>query len=226
MHKKKRWVRVVKFFHRIFVKKPEIVYLGETIPEVSVILCNHVGASGPAVWELFMDNFRFWATHEITEGTISTYRYLSEMFFTRKQHWNKAAAKAVSFVAAPFLSLYISGWELIPSYRDARLSKTIKTTLKVLKNGCSVLIFPENSSQGYYDRLSSIHQGFCLAGEAALRNGIDVDMVFAYLEKGRNRRLIIDRPVKFSKLKERFGSRDEIAGFACRRINELGNSTI
>ena len=221
MQKKKLWVRIIKAVHRIFFKKPEVVYLGEKIPESSLILCNHAGAAGPEVWELYMDNFRFWATHEITEGTASVYKYLSEVFFTQKRHWNPAAAKAVSFIASPLLAFYLKGWELIPSYRDVRLSYTIKTTIGLLKKNCSVLIFPENSSEGYYDELKSVHPGFCLAGEAALKKGIDADLVFAYFNKENNRRLIIDRPLKFSKLKEFCGSRDAIAEFACKRINEL-----
>ena len=221
MQKKKPWVRFIKAVHRLFARKPEIIYLGEKIPAVSLILCNHEGALGPEAWELFMDNFRFWATHEVTEGPASIYRYLTQVFFTQKRHWNKTAAKAVSFIVAPLMAFYLSGWELIPSYTDMRLSKTIKTTIDVLKKDCSVLIFPENSSQGYFNELSSIHPGFCVAGEAALKNGIDVDMVFAYLNNGEKYRLIIDSPVKYSELKERFGSRDAIVDFACRRINEL-----
>ena len=221
MQKKKLWFRFIKFFHKIFVKKPEIIYLGERIQEPSLVLCNHVGSSGPTVWELYMDNVRFWATHEITEGPVSIYHYLSEVFFLQKKHWSKAAAKTVGFLLAPWMALYASGWELIPSYRDMRLSRTIKITVDIFKEGGNVLIFPENSSEGYHDELQSVHSGFCLAGEAALRSGIDPDLVFAHLGKGKDRRLIIDAPVKFSALKERFGSRDKIAEYALNRINAL-----
>ena len=222
MHKRKLWFRFIKAVQRKFVKKPEMIYFGEGIPDGSLILCNHAGATGPVVWEMYMDNFRFWATHEITEGTVSIYRYLSQVFFLRKKHWNKVAAKIVSFIAAPFMCLYVTGWELIPSYSDMRLSRTIKTTMEVLKEGCNVVIFPENSSQGYYDELPSVHPGFCLAGEAALKNGIDVDLVLSYLKAADDRCLIIDSPVKFSKLKECYGTRDAMADFVCSRINELG----
>ena len=222
MHKKKLWFRFVKAVQRKFVKKPELIYLGKEISDGSLILCNHVGAVGPVVWELFMDNFRFWATHEITEGTVSIYRYLSQVFFLQKKHWNKAKARIVSFILAPFMCFYASGWELIPSYSDMRLSRTIKITMELLKDGCNVLIFPENSSQGYYDELTSVHPGFCLAGEAALKNGIDVELVLSYFNTAERRCLIIDVPVKFSKLKERFSTRDAIADYICSRINELG----
>ena len=226
MKKKKLWVRIIKAVHRIFAKKPEIIYLGEKIPTASLILCNHAGALGPEAWELFMDNFRFWATHEITEGTVSVYRYLSQVYFSQKQHWNKTAAKIVSFLVSPLLAVYLGGWELIPSYSDMRLSKTIKKTLDVLKKDCSVLIFPENSSAGYHEELTSVHPGFCLAGEAALKNGIDADMVFACLSKGNHYRLIIDKAMKFSKLMEQCGSRDAVADYACKRINELRQKTL
>ena len=224
MYKKKFWVRIIEAVNRIFVIEPEVIYLGDKIPASSLILCNHVGASGPVVWELYMDRMYFWATHEITEGPVSIYHYLSEVFFSGKRHWNPTVAKIIGFLLAPFMALYISGWHVIPSYPDMRLSKTIKETIKVLKENGSVLIFPEDSSQGYYDVLRSLHPGFCLAGEAALKSGIDADVVVAYLEKGKNRRLIIDKPVKYSVLKEKYCSRDAITDFVCSRINELGKS--
>ena len=218
---KKWWLRIIEFFHKIFVKKPKIVYLGEKIPSASIILCNHVSSSGPTVWELYMDNFHFWATHEMTEGTASLYRYLSQIYFPQKKHWNKTLAKIFCFFVSPLAAIYVSGWRLIPTYRDSRFSKTVKSTIEVLKNNCSVLIFPENSSEGYHDELVSVHPGFCLAGDAALKNGININIVMAYLGKGKGRSLIIDRPVSFSELKERFGSKNAIADYVCSRINEL-----
>ena len=67
---------------RLFKKKPQIVYLGEEIKTSSIILSNHVGASGPLAWELYpIFSFRFWGTYEMNSGLKSVYIYLASYQF-------------------------------------------------------------------------------------------------------------------------------------------------
>ena len=44
---KKRWYKALMSFIKIFHKKSIFVYLGEKLQGPSIILSNHVGASGP-----------------------------------------------------------------------------------------------------------------------------------------------------------------------------------
>ena len=88
------WFKCVKAILRIFIKKPRFVFLGEEFQDRSLVLSNHVGASAPLTLEThFPKPFRFWGTYEMNSSLKEVYKYLSEVYFTQKKHWNKFGAK-------------------------------------------------------------------------------------------------------------------------------------
>ena len=75
---RKLWFRCVKAVLKVFVRKPKFVFLGEQFRDQSIILCNHIGMSGPLANELyFPNNFRFLGTYEMNSGLKEVYKYLS-----------------------------------------------------------------------------------------------------------------------------------------------------
>ena len=50
--------------------------------------------------------------------------------------------------------------KVIPTYTDLRLMKTLKISADTLNSNEAVLIFPENSDNGYFDVLSEFNAGF------------------------------------------------------------------
>ncbi len=219
--KRPTWFKGLKQVLKLFIPRPKFVYLGEKISTPAIILSNHVGASAPLAWELyFSQRFRFWGTHEMTGGLKSVYRYLSEVYFPRKKHWNKTLAKLFCLIAAPLANLFYKGLQLIPTYRDARFKQTIQKSLSSVKSGSNLIIFLEDSSDGYHDKLKCFYAGFTMIGDACLKEGIDLPVYVSYYRK-KDKTFLIDKPILFSRLKGLYKDRQKLADMMCERTNRL-----
>lgn len=55
-------------------------------------------------------------------------------------------------VAACFTGMFYKGLQLVATYPDNRMLSTLRYTHRLLDEGRGILIFPENSSDGYKSR--------------------------------------------------------------------------
>jgi hypothetical protein len=95
--------------------------------------------------------------------------------------------------------------------------------MMALEDGHSLVIYPEDSTNGYLDELEGFHGGFLMMGEICLRRGIDFPIAVAYYKKSE-RKYIIDKPVMVSELLAGGRHRDEVARELCDRCNYLGRT--
>jgi hypothetical protein len=214
----------VKKFLRLFKKKPKFIYLGEKVNEPSLILSNHVGSSGPLTWELYPEfPFRFWGTYEMNSSLPTLYKYLSKDYFHGKMHWPLWISRIFCVIAGPIVYCFYKGLELISTYPDARLKKTINTSIEVIEDGNNIIIFPEDSSVGYFDKLTKFFSGFLVLAERCFRRGKDLPIFIAYFSK-KDKKVVIDRPIRYSELLSKYNglSSDEIAAILLTRSNQLG----
>ena len=220
--RKKLWFKMLCGIVRIFKGKNKFVFLGEEFSDQALILSNHVGTDGPLSFEIGLkQTFRFWGTYYMNGSLKELYKYQSYNFYHLKKGWNIHAARALCLVAAPLTYLFYRGLNLISTYADARLRGTFEESLATLSEHQSIIIFPENSENGYLAELEGFHKGFIGLAEHALKKGMDLPIYVTYLEKSQHRH-IVAAPIKFSELKARYSSRDEIAAAMCERCNELG----
>ncbi len=211
-----------KGFLKIFKKKPDMVYLGEKPKEPCIILSNHVGSSGPLTYELFADfQFRFWGTHEMNGDFKTLYKYLSKDFYHAKLHMPLWLSRIWCVIAAPVAHGFYKGLELISTYKDMRFWGTIKESVETLKSGKSLIVFPEDSTHGYYDSLTHFFNGFIILAEACLKKVADIPVFFAYYSK-KLKTILFDKPVSCSELLNSAQSKNEIAENARIKINALG----
>ncbi len=224
---RKLWFRHFKCVLRLFIRKPNFVYLGKSMEGQQVFfLSNHVGASAPLALELYVNHpFRFWGTYEMNSSLIKVYKYLSNIYFHQKKHMNLFVARCLCVIAAPMLYLFYRGLNLISTYPDVRFKRTLKETLKTLHERQSVVIFPELSKDGYFDELKMFHNGFIFMAEKALEEGMDLPLYLAYYRK-YDRRYIVDEPILISELLRNKEPREHIAERLCRRCNELGKMQV
>ena len=218
---RKWWFRGLKNFLKIFIHKPKFIFLGDKPQKNCLILSNHAGAKGPLKAELyFKQPLRIWGTYEMNSGLKMVYKYLSETYYYQKHHWKKFFAKSFSLIAAPFANLFYKGLRLIPTYRDTRLRNTIKESVNAIKEGQKIIIFPEDSSQGYFDTLTKYFSGFAFLAKTCYKEGIDLDIFATYYKKSENV-YIFDKPIKYSKCVDLGLTGDKLADEMCRRTNEL-----
>lgn len=223
---RKKWFEFVKSILKVFVRKPKFTYLGEKVTQPSIILSNHEGAFAPVKWELYFDMpFRFWGTAEMNMGLKSTFKYLKNIYFPQKRHIPRFFSAIFAFFASPFVNLFYKGLSLISTYNDVRLKSTISESMRALSNGESIIIFPEDSSDGYHQHLKKFFSGFVVFGKKCLASGIDLPVFASFYDK-KSKQFLIDKPIMFSKLESSGLSRDQIAQLMCERTNELSNQLI
>lgn len=229
MIERARDIRPKRWFHRVkrvvswFIKEPKFAFIGEQgILPGSIILSNHVSAIGPLNYELYCDvPFRFWGAYQMNGKLRDVYAYQTKIYYHQKKHWNLTLARIFCLLASPLTYLFYRGLNLISTYPDVRLMITVKESIRTLKNGHSVLIFPEDSSNGYHDHLTGFHRGFLLLAEQCLKRGMDIPLYVAYFRK-RDHRVFVDRPMRLSELMREGASLEEIAQLLCDRCNVLG----
>lgn len=220
--KRKLYFRILKKLMSGRYKEPRFVYLGEEITSGGLILSNHEGTDAPMSLEMYLDRpLRMWGASEMNSGLIQLYKYQTRVYYHEKKHWNLHLARLFCLLASPLTLLFYSGLELISTYRDTRLVKTMRESVNAIKDGDNIVVFPEDSTNGYLPELEGFHEGFIMLADVCRMKGIDLPIFVTYFRKS-DRTYIIDKPVLYSTLKESGMSREEIAKHLCDRCNELG----
>ncbi len=219
---RRRWFLCVKAILKLFIKKSEFIFLGKPASPGCIILSNHEAASAPLSFELYGNlPIRFWGAHEMRGNFKAAYGYMTRIYYHQKKHWNLWLARLFCLIATPLTKLFYAGLDLIPTYNDIRLKNTLNLSIAALKKGHTVVVFPENSSQGYLKELTQFHQGAILLLEYCSRRGLDVPVYVAYYNR-KNRKHIFDAPTSVNALLNLDLSRAELAEMLCTRCNALG----
>ena len=196
--------------------------MGQKFDKGSIILSNHVGTDGPLTLELYCDKpIRFWGASEMNSGLISTYKYLSRVYYHQKKHWNLHLARLFCIIGAPVSNLFYKGLNLISTYRDARFRHTLRESLAALEQNESVVVFPEDATNGYKAELEGFFCGFVMLAEVAARRGMDLPIYVTYFKK-KDLQYIVDAPIYYSELARGGATRAEIADRLLHRCNALG----
>ena len=220
--KRKWWFRALKNIMKMRYKRPEFIYLGDEISNGAIILSNHEGTDAPMAMEIYLDKpMRMWGAYEMNSGLIKLYKYQTKVYYHEKKHWNLFAARMFCLIASPLTNIFYKGLRLISTYRDYRFKRTIEESIDSLKSGESIIIYPEDSTKGYLDELEGFHAGFVVLAKTCLSKGIDVPIYVSYYDK-KQKKYLLDKPVKFSELASMYSTKEEIAKALCMRCNELG----
>lgn len=222
--KRKWWFRALKSIIRVSgrYKKPEFIFLGEGFKNSSIILSNHEGTDSPLTLELYANKpIRMWGTHEMNSGLIKMYKYQTKVYYHEKKHWNLFLARLFCLIASPLTNLFYKGLNLISTYPDARFIKTLRQSMRALEEGDNVVIFPEDSTNGYLEELEGFHGGCVMLAETLYKRGIDVPIYVTYFRK-KDLKYIVDKPVLYSELKKDGSTREEVAKKLLERCNKIG----
>lgn len=205
-----------------FTPRTKFVYLGEKITEPSILLSNHAGVSAPFGFERFMkESLRMWGTYQMTKGYKSVKAYYTKIFLKQKHpNYSNFRCKLLGALLSPLATWYYSGNTVIPTYPDARLIETIHESSETLDKGMSIVIFPEDSSNGYFEQLKFVFGGFAVLCERLYKKGRDVPVACCYYHK-KKRVCVVDNPIKYSVLRGATFDRDALAERMMKRINEL-----
>ena len=129
---------------KLFYPRPEFIGL-ENLPEgPCVIVGNHAQMNGPIVAEVFLPGDReVWCTAEMMHlKEVPDYAFRD--FWSAKPICIRWFYRLLSYVIAPISVGVFNNAKCIGVYRDARVMNTFRETLRRLREGARIIIFPEN----------------------------------------------------------------------------------
>jgi hypothetical protein len=162
-----------------------------------------------------------WGAHEMNSGLVKMYKYQTRVYYHEKKKWNLHLARLFCLIATPLTNLFYRGLNLISTYKDGRAKNTIKESIEAIRNGENIVIFPEDSTNGYLENLEGFYNGFILLCEMCYKKGIDVPVYVTYFRK-KDRTYIVDKPILYSQLSKNGESREDISKRLLDRCNCLG----
>ena len=216
--------RFLKGIIKIFVRRPKFKHAGEMDDIPTVILSNHAGIAAPLKFELYYKRpCRLWGTYQMTKGFKSVYKYYVNVFLKQKHGFNVFFSHLFGILFAPFANLFYKGNQVIPTYPDARLRSTMRESEETVKKGYDIIIFPEDSSKGYFDKLKSVFAGFAVFCEMLYKKGKDIPVAFCYYSK-KKKTYVFDRQMRYSELRGENFDKNALANKALMGINALGET--
>lgn len=136
--------RFIKALVRFFYPETEVVGV-ENLPEEPVIVVgNHTQMNGPIVSELYYPGKHYiWCAGEMMHlKEVPAYAY--QDFWSQKPRHIRWFYKLLSYIIAPLSVCVFNNANTIGVYHDARMVSTFRQTTERLKEGASVIIFPEH----------------------------------------------------------------------------------
>lgn len=209
---------------RFFAPRSKFYYLGKEQKTPMIILSNHAGISCPFGFEMYYKRpMRLWGTYQMTKGLKSVKEYYTNIFLKQKHpHYSDFRCKFLGTVLSPFANAFYGGNQFIPTYPDARLKETMKESIETLEKGYDIVIFPEDSSKGYFDKIEKVFAGFAVLCETLYKRGTDIPVAFCYYHK-KTHKAIIGEPVFYSVLRGEKFDKNELMVKALDGINTLAS---
>lgn len=215
--------KIMRVFMRMVFKKPRIVNLAGEIADKSIVLANHSAKSGPPGLDLyFPKKTAKWGAYQMFGNFASRKAYLRDVLYIQK--CGKKPGFKTSFIASVLglLSpgIYKGMW-MMPTYPDARFSRTLRNSAKILDANIPVMIYPENSNEGYKDVLTEFFPGFVMLAEKYYRaTGEDIPIYPVYYSV-KKRLMVIDKPLYVQDMVKEGLDRYRIAEKFCGAVNKL-----
>lgn len=217
-------LRLVRELLRRFKSKVVVDKLFEgNYASTAMFVSNHSGASGPMNLTIyFSEFFRPLGTYEMVGKYKERWNYLYHIFYRTKLKYGKKKSFILATLFAIISRMLYYDIGLIPTYRDVRFVSTIKTCIKALRDGQSLLVFPEDSSKEYALEIETFLPGFVIILRKYYEaTGIDLPVYTMYFSKEKQRIVVGDK--EFIQPLIAQGLDDEaIADYFRKKINRYG----
>ncbi len=216
--------KFLQLFIRLKAKKPEIINLaGGEIEDKSIVVINHSNKSGPASIDLrFPKKTVKWGAHQMLDYYPERKAYLRDILYIKKNGKKPGFWTSFKSSIEAMLNLWpYKGIWVIPTYQDARFIKTIRYSMEMLDKNVPVMVFPEDSNNGYFEVLTKFFPGFVVLAETYYKKyGVDLPVYPCYYHIPK-RKMVIGKPIYVQDLVKQGMNREQIAQHYCDAVNNL-----
>lgn len=216
------WVifKIIRSLIRLFYGKTEIVGLENLPKENAIIVGNHTQMNGPIVGELFMpDNCYIWCAGQMM-NIKEVPGYAFQDFWSQKPKWTHPFYKLLSYLIAPLAYCLFNNARTIAVHRDAHIISTFRETVKRLKEGKNVLIFPEKD-QPHNNILYTFEENFVDVARLYYKKaGVSLTFVPMYIAP-KLRKAYIGKGILFDPEADMAEERHKIATYLSEEITRI-----
>ena len=220
--RKQPFWRVVKAVLKPFLKTKSIEFEGEKFPDKCIIVSNHNNKIGPMVYELNLPVFHAsWGAYQMLGSYKERFHYLRDVLYIQKNGHSKFRATSKAWFEAIFSIFFYRGMKILPSYPDARLRKTLQYSMAMLDAGGAVSVYPEDSSKGYFDEMTTFLQGFVALAQAYYKKtGEDLPIFPVYWGRKPNK-IVVGKPLYVQPMVQEGLDKTQIADRFKDEVNRL-----
>lgn len=215
--------KIIKGTVKLFY--PKITVEGaENLPDEPVIVVgNHCQMNGPIVGELYMPgNHYIWCAGEMMQlKEVPDYAF--QDFWSQKPKWTHPFYKLLSHIIAPLSVCVFNNAHTIGVYHDARILSTFKVTVKRLREGASVVIFPEHDVT-YNNIIYEFQDKFIDIAKIYYKTtGKELAFVPLYIAP-KLRKMYLGNPIRFNAANSIAAERSRICTYLMEEITEIARS--
>lgn len=206
----------------IFLRKPKIINFNDTMQAKSITVSNHFAKIGPFYLEMYYPLFTYkWGAGEMLGSFKDRFLYLRDVYYMRKLHLNKFVSSIRACFEAIFSPLVYKGVKVIGTFTDMRFTNTIKESIHVLDNNVGIMIYPEDSNEGYFDVLTSFLGGFIALSKMYYKKHNEDLPIYPTYVNYKKRIIIIEKPIFINELLSNGVSEDKIGEIFKEKVNNL-----
>ena len=182
---------------RLLFSRPEFTGL-ENLPQgrPCIVVGNHAHTYGPIYAELYFPfECATWCIGEMLNlKALPDYAFMD--FWSKKPRWCRWFYRLLSYVIAPLCVAVLKNARCIGVYKDYRIMSTMHESMKHMKAGENIVIFPEHEVP-YNEIVWEFQEGYVnLASLYVRRTGQPVDFVPMYIAP-KLHRVCFGKPVAF-----------------------------
>lgn len=212
--------RLIKAAVKFFYPKMEVTG-SENLPEEPVIVVgNHAQMNGPIAGELYYPGKRYiWCAGQMMHlKEVPAYAY--QDFWSRKPPYTRWFYKLLSYLIAPLSVCVFNNAHTIAVYHDTRLILTFRQTVEKLREGASVIIFPEHDAP-YNHILCEFQDKFIDIARIYYKStGKELSFVPMYIAPYL-KKICLGRPVRFGADNPIRAERRRICEYLMAEITEM-----
>lgn len=205
-----------------FYPKTEIV--GESFPEEPCILVgNHAQIHGPLICELyFPDDKIAWCAGQMMHWK-EVPDYAFQDFWSQKPKWTHFFYRVLSYLITPLSVLLFRNARTVPVYRDHRIMKTFKESVRILDEGKSLVIFPEYDQKKNHIIYEFQSKFIDVARIYHKKTGKEISFVPFYNAPSL-KKVCIGKPIPYQHQNEKEEEREKLCQKLMEEITKLGES--
>lgn len=161
------WRGAVRLFSKPMRTQWAVPYTGEP----SVFIANHAGALGPIFMCAYFpltDTLHPWMNAQVLSAREVPAYVRQDYWWPPDSRLAPLLNATLPYIAAAIMPPIVRTAPTVPVYHDMRVMRTLRESLRVLKAGEPLLIFPEQPS-GYGSHHTGLNSGFLQVAPAFAR---------------------------------------------------------